>query len=109
MKVDFGSVQVMCTEYRQEKKELIQALHDDKKQSNLPKITQVFSSFYSSMVQLILFLFSRSPSVVFFHMQPTLIIWGEYDQIFPLEMAHTLKRLVWKPSNILHIQGLHSS
>ncbi|XP_021630886.1 lipase 1 isoform X8 [Manihot esculenta] len=56
-------IEVMCTEYRQEKIELIQALHDDKKQSNLPKITQ-----------------------------PTLIIWGEYDQIFPVEMAHTLKR-----------------
>ncbi|PKI32907.1 hypothetical protein CRG98_045577, partial [Punica granatum] len=23
---------------------------------------------------------------------PTLIIWGEYDQIFPIELAHRLKR-----------------
>ncbi|XP_043804890.1 lipase 1 isoform X2 [Manihot esculenta] len=73
-------IEVMCTEYRQEKKELIQALHEDRELSNLPKITQ-----------------------------PTLIIWGEYDQIFPVVMAHTLKRLVWKPSSILHFQGLHSS
>lgn len=29
-------------------------------------------------------------------MQPTLIIWGEYDQIFPLELAHRLKRSTYK-------------
>ncbi|KAK8653570.1 hypothetical protein V6N13_127563 [Hibiscus sabdariffa] len=53
----------MCIEYFQERKELIQALHKDRKLSDLPKITQ-----------------------------PTLIIWGEHDQIFPLELAHRLKR-----------------
>ncbi|XP_021912083.1 uncharacterized protein LOC110825866 isoform X1 [Carica papaya] len=53
---------VMCTEYIQERKELVQALHKDRKLSDLPKITQ-----------------------------PTLIIWGEHDQIFPLELAHRLK------------------
>ncbi|XP_038997956.1 uncharacterized protein LOC120123003 [Hibiscus syriacus] len=53
----------MCTEYFQERKELIQALHKDRKLSDLPKITQ-----------------------------QTLILWGEYDQIFPLELAHRLKR-----------------
>ncbi|KZV44492.1 Alpha/beta-Hydrolases superfamily protein isoform 1 [Dorcoceras hygrometricum] len=54
---------VMCTENLQERKELIYALHKDRKLSDLPKI-----------------------------MQPTLIIWGEHDQIFPLELAHRLKR-----------------
>uniref|UniRef100_A0A2P2JSZ0 Uncharacterized protein MANES_12G133200 n=1 Tax=Rhizophora mucronata TaxID=61149 RepID=A0A2P2JSZ0_RHIMU len=34
-------IEVMCTEYRQEKKELIQALHKDRKLSDLPRITQV--------------------------------------------------------------------
>lgn len=56
-------IQVMCTEYFQERKELIQALHKDRKLSDLPKITQ-----------------------------PTLIIWGEHDLIFPLELGHRLKR-----------------
>ncbi|XWS41589.1 hypothetical protein CRYUN_Cryun17cG0094900 [Craigia yunnanensis] len=56
-------IHVMCTEYFQERKELIQALHKDRKLSDLPKITQ-----------------------------PTLIIWGEHDQIFPLELGHRLKR-----------------
>ncbi|PPD92999.1 hypothetical protein GOBAR_DD10031 [Gossypium barbadense] len=54
---------VMCTEYLQERKDLILALHKDRKLSDLPKITQ-----------------------------PTLIIWGEHDQIFPLELGHRLKR-----------------
>ena len=33
--------QVMCTEHLQERRELIMALHKDRKLSNLPKITQV--------------------------------------------------------------------
>ena len=33
--------QVMCTEHLQERRELIRALHKDRKLSNLPKITQV--------------------------------------------------------------------
>ncbi|OAY35820.1 lipase 1 isoform X4 [Manihot esculenta] len=70
-------IEVMCTEYRQEKIELIQALHDDKKQSNLPKITQ-----------------------------PTLIIWGEYDQIFPVEMAHTLKSHIGESAELVIIKNM---
>ncbi|CBI38426.3 unnamed protein product, partial [Vitis vinifera] len=56
-------IDVMCTEHLQERRELIMALHKDRKLSNLPKITQ-----------------------------PTLIIWGELDRVFPLELAHRLKR-----------------
>ncbi|TXG60188.1 hypothetical protein EZV62_014761 [Acer yangbiense] len=56
-------IHVMCTEYLQERKELIQALHKGKNLSELPKINQ-----------------------------PTFIIWGEHDQVFPLELAHRLKR-----------------
>jgi len=37
----FVCEQVMCTDFRQEKEELIQALHKDRKMSDLPKITQV--------------------------------------------------------------------
>ncbi|KAG8383541.1 hypothetical protein BUALT_Bualt04G0024300 [Buddleja alternifolia] len=56
-------IDVMCSENFQERKELIYALHKDRKLADLPKITQ-----------------------------PTLIIWGEHDQIFPLELAYRLKR-----------------
>lgn len=56
-------IQVMCTEYRQEKKQLMEALHKDRKLDNLPKINQ-----------------------------KTLIIWGDHDQVFPMELAHRLKR-----------------
>ncbi|KAG0480361.1 hypothetical protein HPP92_011219 [Vanilla planifolia] len=56
-------IHVMCTDYVDEKTELILALIRDRKLSELPKISQ-----------------------------PTLIIWGEQDQIFPLELAHRLKR-----------------
>ncbi|XP_042023402.1 putative aminoacrylate hydrolase RutD [Salvia splendens] len=56
-------IHVMCTENLQERKELIYALHKDRKLSDLPKITQ-----------------------------PTLIIWGEHDQVFPIELAHRLVR-----------------
>ncbi|KAF8377316.1 hypothetical protein HHK36_030691 [Tetracentron sinense] len=56
-------IDVMCTEYAEEKRELIRALHRDRNLSDLPKISQ-----------------------------PTLLIWGEHDQIFPLELGHRLKR-----------------
>ncbi|KAJ1382003.1 Epoxide hydrolase-like [Sesbania bispinosa] len=69
-------IEVMCTEYRQERKELIQALHKDRKLSNLPKITQ-----------------------------PTQIIWGEQDQVFPLELAHRLKRHVGEKAQLVVIKN----
>ncbi|KAI0507052.1 hypothetical protein KFK09_013170 [Dendrobium nobile] len=56
-------IHVMCTDYVDEKRGLIFALIRDRKLSDLPKISQ-----------------------------PTLIIWGEQDQIFPLELGHRLKR-----------------
>ncbi|KAJ1382001.1 Dienelactone hydrolase [Sesbania bispinosa] len=68
--------EVMCTEYRQEKKELIQALHKDRKLSNLPKITQ-----------------------------PMQIIWGEQDQVFPLELAHRLKRHMGEKAQLAVIKN----
>ncbi|OVA14217.1 Alpha/beta hydrolase fold-1 [Macleaya cordata] len=56
-------IEVMCTEYIEEKRELLREILKDRRLSNLPKITQ-----------------------------PTLIVWGEQDQIFPLELGHRLKR-----------------
>ncbi|KAJ4967140.1 hypothetical protein NE237_018989 [Protea cynaroides] len=64
-------IDVMCTDYVEEKKELIQALIKDRKLSDLPKITQ-----------------------------STLIIWGEQDQIFPLELGHRLKRYIGEKAQI---------
>ncbi|XP_020104004.1 uncharacterized protein LOC109721021 isoform X1 [Ananas comosus] len=56
-------IQVMCRDYVKEKTELLHALIHDRKLPDLPRITQ-----------------------------PTLIIWGEQDRVFPLELAHRLKR-----------------
>ncbi|WRX14859.1 hypothetical protein QQP08_007349 [Theobroma cacao] len=57
-------IDVMCTDYLEEKGELIRAILKDRKFSNLPKMTQ-----------------------------RTLIIWGEKDLIFPMELGHGLKSI----------------
>jgi len=36
----------------------------------------------------------RLKGFALFSMQPTLIIWGEHDQVFPLELGHRLKRFI---------------
>ncbi|KAL6962748.1 hypothetical protein U1Q18_037705 [Sarracenia purpurea var. burkii] len=56
-------IDVMFTEHVEEKKELIRAIAKERKLSELPKIPQA-----------------------------TLIIWGDQDQVFPLELGHRLKR-----------------
>lgn len=55
-------IDAMCTEYVEEKRDLVRAIPKDRKISNICKITQ-----------------------------PTLILWGEHDQIFPLELGQRLK------------------
>ncbi|KAI8012855.1 hypothetical protein LOK49_LG05G01416 [Camellia lanceoleosa] len=70
----------MCTKYLQERKELVQALHKDIKLSDLPKITQ-----------------------------PMLTIWGNQDQIFPLELAHRLKRLMLDSFSLNHVPFIFST
>ncbi|XP_029119334.2 uncharacterized protein [Elaeis guineensis] len=69
-------IQVMCTAHVTEKTELINALVKDRKLSDLPKITQ-----------------------------PTLIIWGEQDRIFPLELAHRLERHLGENSQLIVIKN----
>lgn len=69
-------IEVMCTEYLQERNELIHALHEDRKLSDLPKITQ-----------------------------PTLILWGEHDQVFPLELGHRLKRHLGENAQLVIIKN----
>lgn len=53
----------MCSEYVDERRELLRAIAKDRKLSELPKISQ-----------------------------PTLIVWGDQDKIFPVELAHRLQR-----------------
>ncbi|XP_011016513.1 PREDICTED: monoacylglycerol lipase ABHD6 [Populus euphratica] len=56
-------IDAMCGEYVEEKRDLIRAVPKDRRLSDIPKLTQ-----------------------------PTLIIWGEHDRVFPLELGHRLKR-----------------
>ncbi|XP_061338392.1 uncharacterized protein LOC133285216 isoform X1 [Gastrolobium bilobum] len=69
-------IDAMCRDYVQERKELIRAIAKDRKLSDLPKISQ-----------------------------PTLIIWGEHDQVFSLELGHRLKRLLGDTAQIVVIKN----
>lgn len=69
-------IDVMFTENVEEKKELIRALAKDRKLSDLPKIPQ-----------------------------PTLIIWGEEDQVFPLELGYRLKRHLGENAQLVVIKN----
>ncbi|XP_039125279.1 monoacylglycerol lipase ABHD6 [Dioscorea cayenensis subsp. rotundata] len=68
-------IHVMCTDYLQEKTELIHELIKHRRLSDLPKINQ-----------------------------PTLIVWGEQDQIFPLELGYRLKRHLDENSQLVIIK-----
>ncbi|XP_022762416.1 monoacylglycerol lipase abhd6-A-like [Durio zibethinus] len=69
-------IDVMCTNYLEEKRELIGAILKDRKLSHLPLISQ-----------------------------RTLIIWGEEDKIFPLELGYRLKRHVGESAEIVVIKN----
>ncbi|WOL01107.1 hypothetical protein Cni_G09820 [Canna indica] len=69
-------IKVMCTTYVKEKTELIHTLINDRKNPDIPKISQ-----------------------------PTLIIWGEQDQIFPLELGHRLNRHLRDNSELVVISN----
>ncbi|CAN1813165.1 Uncharacterized protein Mb2734 [Linum perenne] len=58
-------IDVMCTDYVHEKTDLIRSILSGRNLSELPP---------------------------YINMQKTLIIWGDQDQIFPIELAHRLKR-----------------
>uniref|UniRef100_A0A7N0UEB7 AB hydrolase-1 domain-containing protein n=1 Tax=Kalanchoe fedtschenkoi TaxID=63787 RepID=A0A7N0UEB7_KALFE len=64
-------IHVMCRKNVKERGELIEAILKDRQLSNLPRITQ-----------------------------PTMIIWGEEDQVFPLELAFRLQRHVGEKTEI---------
>lgn len=69
-------IDVMNKEYVQERKELIEALYKGRKVSNLPKITQ-----------------------------PTMIIWGEHDKIFPIELGHRLKQHLGEKADLIILKN----
>ncbi|KAF3435027.1 hypothetical protein FNV43_RR22114 [Rhamnella rubrinervis] len=69
-------IHVMCTKYVQEKRELIQTLLKGRKLSEFPRITQ-----------------------------PTLVLWGDQDQIFPLELGYRLKNHVGENAQIAIIKN----
>ncbi|XP_054789198.1 uncharacterized protein LOC129294750 [Prosopis cineraria] len=56
-------IDAMCRDHVEERRELIIAIAKGRKLSDLPRISQ-----------------------------PALLVWGERDQIFPLELAHRLKK-----------------
>lgn len=59
MSFGWHRLQVMCSEHLQERKELIQALHKDRKLSDLPKINHVIL-LYIQVINLIKWLFRFS-------------------------------------------------
>ncbi|XP_062211445.1 uncharacterized protein LOC133912620 isoform X2 [Phragmites australis] len=69
-------INVMGSDHVQEKTELLHALINDRKLSDLPKISQ-----------------------------PTLIIWGERDQVFPMELAHRLERHLGDKSRLVVVKN----
>uniref|UniRef100_A0ACD5XLZ5 Uncharacterized protein n=1 Tax=Avena sativa TaxID=4498 RepID=A0ACD5XLZ5_AVESA len=69
-------IKVLGSDHIQEKTELLQTLINHRKLSDLPKIRQ-----------------------------PTLIIWGEKDQVFPLELAHRLQRHLGENSRLVVVKN----
>uniref|UniRef100_A0A804LL90 AB hydrolase-1 domain-containing protein n=1 Tax=Zea mays TaxID=4577 RepID=A0A804LL90_MAIZE len=69
-------INVMGSDHLEEKAELLHALINDRKLSDLPKINQ-----------------------------PTLIIWGEQDQVFPMELAHRLERHLGESSRLVVVKN----
>ncbi|EPS68601.1 hypothetical protein M569_06166 [Genlisea aurea] len=69
-------IDVFCTDHISQKRELIQALTQNRQISRIPSIRQ-----------------------------PTLIIWGEHDRIFPLELGYRLQRHIGESAKIVVIKN----
>ncbi|KAK2393219.1 hypothetical protein P8452_15267 [Trifolium repens] len=69
-------IHVMCTDHIEQKRELLEAILKDRQLSNLPKINK-----------------------------PTLIMWGEQDQVFPLELGYRLKRHIGENTQMVIIKN----
>ncbi|KAI4321404.1 hypothetical protein MLD38_034788 [Melastoma candidum] len=64
-------IDAMCAEFVEEKRDLVRDIPKNRKITDIPRITQ-----------------------------PLLIIWGEHDQIFPVELAYRLKEHVGENSQL---------
>lgn len=90
----------MCRDYVEERRDIIRAIVKGRKLSDLPKISQVRFLLHSNLDAFFTFSLDSYAERTFISLflsllkQPTLIVWGENDQIFPLELAHRLKRLI---------------
>ncbi|KAL3514149.1 hypothetical protein ACH5RR_026866 [Cinchona calisaya] len=69
-------IEEMCLEFLEEKKDLLRAIPKDRRLADLPKIPQ-----------------------------PTLILWGDKDQVFPVELAHRLQRHLGENAELIIIEG----
>ncbi|KAL5198915.1 hypothetical protein ABZP36_002427 [Zizania latifolia] len=69
-------IKVMGSDHIQEKTELLYSLINERQLSDLPKISQ-----------------------------PALIVWGEHDRVFPMELAHRLKRHLGGNSQLVVIRN----
>ncbi|CAJ2638285.1 unnamed protein product [Trifolium pratense] len=69
-------IHVMCKDHIEQKRELLEAILKDRQLSNLPKINK-----------------------------PTLIMWGEQDQVFPLELGYRLKRHIGENTQMVIIKN----
>ncbi|KAL0335113.1 UNVERIFIED_CONTAM: hypothetical protein Scaly_1392600 [Sesamum calycinum] len=69
-------IDVFCTDHVEQKKELIQALIKDRQLSKVPRIQQ-----------------------------PTLIIWGEQDRIFPKELGYRLEKHIGDNAKLVMIKN----
>lgn len=68
-------IDAMCADYIEQKRDLVREIPRNRKVSEIPKITQ-----------------------------PTLIIWGEHDHIFPVELGHRLKRHIGDNAHLVVIK-----
>ncbi|KAM7253162.1 hypothetical protein ACFE04_025780 [Oxalis oulophora] len=68
-------IETMCNDYVEEKRDLIRAIPKNRKILEIPKITQ-----------------------------PTMILWGEHDQVFRLEFGQRLKRHIGENAELIVIK-----
>lgn len=98
MIVRFGGFgQAMCRDLVEERRDMIRAIAKGRKLSDLPKISQVhfyFAFFFVVYLPHFHWTVMLNGFIFLLLQQPTLIVWGEHDRVFPLELAHRLKRLV---------------
>lgn len=72
----YDYIDAMCRDFEEERRDLIRNIPKGRRISDIPKLTQ-----------------------------PTLIIWGDQDQIFPVELGHRLKRHLGENAELVVINN----